>query len=240
MRALERAAIESGAVTGLQLMERAGRSARDAIFERWPELEAGSRRAVVLCGPGNNGGDGFVISRLLKQDGWDVAVFFYGDETRLPPDARRNLEAWCDLGSLHALGFPVASASALETFERYASHMLDCQTGTHADTAFPAILLIDALFGIGLSRPIAGLDALTEHWDYLMNFRDLNATRVLAIDVPSGLDADTGAQVGDPAQAPFGVLAADITVTFHAPKPGHLTGPAHHLCGDVIVKDIGL
>jgi ADP-dependent NAD(P)H-hydrate dehydratase / NAD(P)H-hydrate epimerase len=79
MRAIEKAAIASGEVTGLELMERAGRGVVEAIFEEWPELKATSHRAVVLCGPGNNGGDGFVVARLLKEWGWEVEVFLYGD-----------------------------------------------------------------------------------------------------------------------------------------------------------------
>ena len=75
MRAIEQAAIASGEVTGLELMERAGRGVVEAIFEEWPELKATSYRAVVLCGPGNNGGDGFVVARLLKDWGWEVEVF---------------------------------------------------------------------------------------------------------------------------------------------------------------------
>ncbi|MDP5086431.1 MAG: bifunctional ADP-dependent NAD(P)H-hydrate dehydratase/NAD(P)H-hydrate epimerase, partial [Yoonia sp.] len=114
MRAIEHAAIASGAVTGLELMERAGRGVVEAIFAQWPELApdaglAGGQppdprdisaqkkerlRAVVLCGPGNNGGDGFVVARLLKEAGWDVEVFLYGEAERLPPDAKVNYERW--------------------------------------------------------------------------------------------------------------------------------------------------
>ena len=75
MRAIEQAAIESGEVTGLELMERAGRGVVEAIFEEWPELAKTPHRAVILCGPGNNGGDGFVVARLLKEWGWEVEVF---------------------------------------------------------------------------------------------------------------------------------------------------------------------
>jgi hydroxyethylthiazole kinase-like uncharacterized protein yjeF len=81
MRAIEQAAIESGQVTGLELMERAGRGVVEAILEEWPELATTSHRAVVLCGPGNNGGDGFVVARLLRDRGWEVEVFLYGDPT---------------------------------------------------------------------------------------------------------------------------------------------------------------
>ena len=88
MRALEQAAIDGGEVTGLELMERAGRGVVEATFEEWPELRATSHRAVVLCGPGNNGGDGFVVARLLKEWGWEVEVFLYGNAEKLPADAR--------------------------------------------------------------------------------------------------------------------------------------------------------
>ncbi|MCX7287622.1 MAG: bifunctional ADP-dependent NAD(P)H-hydrate dehydratase/NAD(P)H-hydrate epimerase, partial [Rhodobacterales bacterium] len=74
MRAIEAAAIASGEVTGLELMERAGRGVVEAVFEEWPELRAGSFRAVVLCGPGNNGGDGYVAAAALSRRGCDVAV----------------------------------------------------------------------------------------------------------------------------------------------------------------------
>ncbi len=90
MRAIEQAAIESGEVTGLELMERAGKGVVEAIFEEWPELAETSHKAVVLCGPGNNGGDGFVVARLLKEwGGWEVEVFLYGGERRgCPPRMR--------------------------------------------------------------------------------------------------------------------------------------------------------
>ncbi len=70
----------------------------EAIFEEWPELKATSHRAVVLCGPGNNGGDGFVVARLLKEWGWEVEVFLYGDPEKMPPDARVNYERWVGMG----------------------------------------------------------------------------------------------------------------------------------------------
>ncbi len=89
MRAIEQAAIDSGEVTGLELMKRAGQGVVDAIFEEWPDLKKTSHRAVVLCGPGNNGGDGFVVARLLKEWGWEVEVFLYGDADKLPSDAKK-------------------------------------------------------------------------------------------------------------------------------------------------------
>ena len=104
MRAIETAAIESGAVSGLELMERAGAGVVAAAFAEWPDLAHSAQRAVVLCGPGNNGGDGFVIARLLRQAGWHVDVFLLGDAQKLPPDARRNHDRWRALGDVTPLG----------------------------------------------------------------------------------------------------------------------------------------
>src|SRR3712207_4732480 len=89
MRTLEQEAIAKGEVTGLELMERAGRGVVEAILEEWPEIEQGARRAVVLCGPGNNGGDGFVVARLLKERGWEVEVLAASTH-ELPGDAQAN------------------------------------------------------------------------------------------------------------------------------------------------------
>jgi ADP-dependent NAD(P)H-hydrate dehydratase / NAD(P)H-hydrate epimerase len=239
MRAIEAAAIASGEVTGLELMERAGRGVVEAIFEEWPELKATSHRAVVLCGPGNNGGDGFVVARLLKEWGWEVEVFLYGDPQRMPPDARVNYERWLGLGEVSTLSSPTPTEQENEHFSFVASHMLDCERGLEGDP-FPPFLIVDALFGIGLSRPLTGIDTLVWHWDYLALFRDLNNSRLVAVDMPSGLSSDTGDIVYGDGCAGTGVLPADLTVTFHDRKRGHSEGPFHRLCGKVVVKDIGL
>jgi ADP-dependent NAD(P)H-hydrate dehydratase / NAD(P)H-hydrate epimerase len=252
MRAIEAAAIASGKVTGLQLMERAGRGVVEAIFEEWPELAGGAlpqtpgyldqeeiRRAVVLCGPGGNGGDGFVVARLLKEQGWEVEVFLYGDPERMPPDARVNYERWRGMGEVSILSRPTPTEPENEQLSFVASHMLDCERGLEGDP-FPPFLLVDALFGIGLSRPLAGIDTLVWHWDYLALFRDLNNSRLVAVDMPSGLGSDTGDIVFGDGCAGTGVLPADLTVTFHERKRGHSEGPFHRLCGKVVVKDIGL
>jgi hydroxyethylthiazole kinase-like uncharacterized protein yjeF len=210
MRAIEQAAIASGEVTGLELMERAGRGVVEAIFEEWPELKATSHRAVVLCGPGNNGGDGFVVARLLKEWGWEVEVFLYGDPERLPPDARVNYERWRGMGEvIHYEG----------TWENPPSHM-------NAD------LVVDALFGTGLTRPVTASF-------YLMwpegDLRCLPGVgRVVAVDVPSGLCSDSGRGIGEQ------VALADLTVTFHRAKVGQFLADGPSLCGRVRVADIGL
>jgi hydroxyethylthiazole kinase-like uncharacterized protein yjeF len=239
MRAIEQAAIDSGEVTGLELMERAGRGVVDAIFEEWPALRATSHRAVVLCGPGNNGGDGFVVARLLKEWGWEVEVFLYGDPDKLPPDARVNYERWGELGDTQVLAAPKPTPGQIRAFQDAASHVRDLQASPAAEE-LPPFLLVDALFGIGLTRPLNGIDEIVWHWDYLMEFRDLNSARVVAIDVCSGLDADTGKIVHGETITTSGVLPSDLTVTFHRLKPGHTKAPNPLLSGKIVLKDIGL
>ena len=219
MRALESRVIASGHVSATELMERAGQAVVDAVWTTWPHYAAqGARpwRALVLCGPGNNGGDGFVVARLLAEAGWAVTVHLLGDADRLPPDARAAHDCWLSHGEVWPLGWPLPMIQA--------------------------DLLVDALFGIGLTRPLDPF--LVELFD------DIDAARgnfftgpdspgiddVVAIDTPSGLNADSGRVPGDPR----GVLRADLTVTFHAPKPGHVFGDGPALCGRLVVADIGL
>ncbi|MEM0945838.1 MAG: NAD(P)H-hydrate epimerase [Pseudomonadota bacterium] len=239
MRAIEQAAIDSGSITGLELMERAGRGVVEAIFEKWPELRATSHRAVVLCGPGNNGGDGFVVARLLCQKGWEVEVFLYGNSEKLPPDARTNWERIAEGIQRREFYWPEPSDDQVCDFREAASHVRDLQKDP-ANENLPPFILVDALFGIGLGRPLSKIDQIVEHWDYITNFRDLNYARVVAIDIPSGLDADTGEIVRGESMSFTGVLPSDLTVTFHAKKRGLERGPNTRLCGDVVVADIGL
>nr|WP_284438356.1 NAD(P)H-hydrate dehydratase [Thalassococcus arenae] len=213
MRAIEKASIDSGAVTGLELMERAGRGVVEAVFEEWPELAKAPHRAVVLCGPGNNGGDGFVVARLLKEWGWEVEVFLYGDPAKLPPDARVNYERWCALGdvAIRAIDPPPLMDDTLRTAEKFE-------------------LLVDALFGTGLTRPFKGLYTICAQMrDELRK----NKVRVVAVDIPTGLCSDSGRVLGT-------VLSADLTVTFHARKIGHVLDYGSENCGKVAVATIGL
>ncbi len=241
MRAIEEAAISAGKVTGLELMERAGQGVVDAILAEWPALLGPGHRAVILCGPGNNGGDGFVVARLLQNAGWDVDVFAFGDPKKGPPDAQTNYALWRENNQITHLEFPVAKPAAIDAFCDQASHRPDINKHPERED-FPAFVVIDALFGTGLTRPITGLDEVCIHWDYLSTFRDLNNCHLVAIDIPSGLSSDTGEvlHAEDPTANPFGVLVADLTVTFHRKKVGHVKGNGPNVCGEVVVADIGL
>jgi hydroxyethylthiazole kinase-like uncharacterized protein yjeF len=228
MRAIEQAAIASGEVTGLELMERAGRGVAEAILEWCPELATTSHRAVVLCGPGNNGGDGFVVARLLKQRGWEVEVFLYGNPEKLPPDAKVNCERWLQLGSVSSLSMPEPTADEVER--------LDVSTRVTMTDPGPA-LIVDALFGTGLRRPISGLKNALEEAQIDLPGSEPWSPYVVAVDIPSGLCADSGRIVGERDGCAVG---AQLTVSFHRLKRGHVlaAGPAYS--GRVRTADIGL
>lgn len=168
MRAIERAAIDGGEATGLELMERAGRGAVEAIFEWRPELAAAPGKAAVLCGPGNNGGDGFVVARLLKGKGWAVEVLLHGEEAKLPRDAAENCRRWREMGEVAPL------------------------TEESGGSIRASDLFIDALFGTGLTRPLEGAAAILAE----KLGEGGGARRHVAIDAPSGLCMDSGRALG--------------------------------------------
>ncbi len=227
MRAVERAAIESGTVTGQGLMDCAGRGVVDAAFAHWPALAEAPGRAVVLCGPGNNGGDGFVVAHYLQAAGWSVDVFFYGEPDRLSPEAGAMRAQWAAEGPIHALDFPVP----------HPDQVVQVQALLDAARRAGPVLLVDALFGIGLSRSIDALDDVIAIW---RQFHADNNMNLVAIDLPSGLDADTGDPVARADGSAGGVFPAELTVTFHRPKAGHLQGAGPRSCGTLAVVDIGV
>jgi len=208
MRAIEQAAIDSGEVTGLELMERAGVGVVEAILKEWPSMALTSHKAVVLCGPGNNGGDGFVVARLLKQRGWEVEVFLYGDEGKLPVDAKVNCLRWRDMGEV----------IGLSSFEVY---------NTDAD------LWIDAVFGTGLTRGIPQ--------EVFRSFAEVNEKLTengpysCAIDVPSGICADSG-RVLDQSN----LLNIDLCIGIAPTKIGLQIGQAPYVSKSLKSIDIGL
>jgi ADP-dependent NAD(P)H-hydrate dehydratase / NAD(P)H-hydrate epimerase len=214
-RAAERAAIEAGRTTGTELMERAGAGVVEQVFALWPDFAGAPGRALVLCGPGNNGGDGFVVARLLSARGWTVELFLYGDTGKLPEDAAAACARWQEIGRVGLL------------------------TPFNVSRRGRPDLIVDAVFGAGLSRPLpAPVGAVLRPG--ALPWEGSDKIRRVAVDAPSGLDLDTGgvpAPEGGDAAAP---VSADLTVTFHRPKPGHYLGQGPDLCGRLAVVDIGL
>ncbi|MBV0912925.1 NAD(P)H-hydrate dehydratase [Anianabacter salinae] len=204
MRAIEAAAMECGEATGAQMMERAGRGMVTAMRRTWPDL--GRARAVVLCGPGNNGGDGYVIARRLGDLGWRVEVFGLGDPARLDGDAAMMRALWDG---------PVGA-------------LTDAGQGEAAD------VVVDALFGTGLSRRV-GAEVLAAREAALA--RGGARARLVAVDCLSGLDADSGRMLAEDGVT---VTGADLTVTFHAAKLGHHLARGPELSGRLEVASIGL
>ncbi len=188
MAAADQATIAAG-TPGIELMERAGAAVAEAIGRRLDP-----RPITVLCGPGNNGGDGYVIARVLKAQGWPVSVM--------------------------ALGVPATDDA------RAAAALWDGGVAPCGDIA-PNSLVVDAMFGAGLSRPLDGLAAK------LASQLAANPTQVIAVDIPSGVPGDTGQPLGP-------AIYAGLTVTFHARKHGHVLEPGRGHCGEVVVADIGL
>ena len=207
MRELDRLTIEEYGTPGHVLMERAGAGATDALLEAFPHARKIS--VLVIAGKGNNGGDGFVIARLLKKQGVKCEVMLAAKKTDVTGDALRNLEAFAKLrGRITEITEP----SQLEIVR---------------DKLGRSGLIVDALFGTGLNAPVRGLAAnLIE----LMNVSELP---VVAVDIPSGLDADRGEPLGQAVQA-------DLTVTFGYPKRGQIGDPGAVYVGDLAIVDIGI
>lgn len=181
-------------IASLALMEEAGRAVADAVHRRWPKANV-----AVLCGPGNNGGDGFCAARLLADKGHEVAVTLLGRRDALKGDAKAMAERWT--GTVTPLA-PVAFGGS--------------------------DVVIDAMFGAGLSRP---LDGEAKETAIALNRSGLP---VVAVDVPSGLHGDTGKPLGDLC------VRAAATVTFFRKKPAHVLVPGRYFCGEVTVADIGI
>ncbi len=195
-RTAELRAIEASAHR-LPLMERAGAAAA----QRARELAGDCGGAVlVLAGPGNNGGDAFVVARWLRQWFFDVTVAFAGAAERLPSDAAAAHRAWLDTGGT---------------------------TTDQLPRGWRGELIIDGLFGIGLTRPL-----LPEHTAWIA-WANGAGTPILALDVPSGLDADTGTTRS-------ACIRASATATFIGCKPGLLTADGPDLCGDVSIHSLGV
>ena len=209
MRAFDARAINQYRVPGLVLMENAGRGATDVISG---DLVRGAIRGlhvVVVCGTGNNGGDGFVIARHLALRGAIVSVFCTGIAAQIKGDARVHHDAYLGIGG---------AVRALAT---------DVDVAAFRDVIATASVVVDAIFGTGLSRAIEGRTTL------VLNAMSAARCVKVAVDIPSGLDADTGAELGV-------CFHADATVTFAHYKLGLLTPRGARLAGAIHVADIGV
>ncbi len=183
----------AGGIAGAELMENAGQAIANQIVKHFA-----MGKVSVLCGPGNNGGDGFVVARLLKQQGWPVSLSLLGDVSNLKGDAALMAQRW--QGTIEPLGR---------------------SSGIDAD------LIVDAIFGAGLTRDIDG-----ELAQLILAVNKAQAP-VIAVDVPSGVDGLSGAVRGV-------AFKAQRTITFCRKKTGHLLMPGRGLCGKVSVADIGI
>jgi NAD(P)H-hydrate epimerase len=191
MGAADAATIARG-TPGAALMQNAGMAVAREVARRWS-----SRPVLVLCGPGNNGGDGFVVAAELERSGWPVRVALLGERAALAGDAAFHAARW--KGPIEPAA-PAAIAGAE--------------------------LIVDALFGSGLSRPLSPGAAAT------LAAAARRRLPVVAVDVPSGVMGDSGASVG--------AVSSALTVTFARKKPAHVLMPGRALCGEVAVADIGI
>ena len=207
MREADRRTIQDIGIASLVLMENAGRQVVAAIESLYPDLA--ERRIAIVCGKGNNGGDGFVAARTFQQRGFDVSVFVIGSVGDVKGDARTNLEI------LGRIGQPVVEVADETAWELHGAEI------TSHD------LIVDALFGTGLTTPLSGF--------YETVVADINEAGVpiVAIDIPSGMSADTPDLIGD-------CIEATVTVTLGAPKLPLVLPPAEMKSGEVVIADIGI
>jgi len=207
MREADRRTIDDIGISSLVLMENAGRQTVAAMEAMYNDLA--ERQVAVLCGRGNNGGDGFVVARTLLQRGVDVSVFLMGRVADVRGDARTNLEI------LGRLGLTVVEIGDSQAWELHFSEVSDCT------------LIVDAIFGTGLNAPVSGLIESV--------IADVNASGipVVAIDLPSGLSADSHEPIGPSVEA-------SLTVTLAAPKLPLVLPPGETHAGDIVIADIGV
>ena len=207
MREADRRTIHEIGIPSLVLMENAGRQVVAAMEAVHGDLQ--EHDVAVLCGRGNNGGDGFVVARTLLQRGVDVSVFLIGRVGDVRGDARVNLEI------LGRLGLTVVEVADSQDWELHFSAIGDCT------------IIVDAIFGTGLNEPLSGLLETV--------VADVNGSGipVVAVDLPSGLSADSHEPIGDS-------IEAGVTVALGAPKLSLVLPPAETRAGDIVIADIGI
>jgi NAD(P)H-hydrate epimerase len=206
MQAIDQCAIRKFNIPGIVLMENAGRSVVNLMFDRINDLK--QAKVLVVCGKGNNGGDGFVIGRHLHNAGVRVEVLLLGKRSQIKNEARINAD------SVHALGIPI-----LEIFEKNLSSLNHSLRHCR--------VIVDAIFGTGLSKPVTGL-----HKKVIEKINAANKF-VVAVDIPSGINADTGQVIGPS-------IRANLTAALALAKRSHILYPAADNVGELEVLDIGI
>ena len=210
MGEVDRLTTEIYRIPSILLMENAGRRCAEELVKALPD--PAKKRIVILCGRGNNGGDGFVAARYLALDGLRPEIFLFTSPESLTGDARTNYLI------AEAMRLPIQILpTAAEIAARFS-----------AGAAPDADVIVDALFGTGLARPI-GPDFLP-----IVNWAERASARafVMAVDIPSGLLADSR-------EIPGAVIKANLTVTFSALKPAHVLAPAADYAGKIVLTPIG-
>jgi hydroxyethylthiazole kinase-like uncharacterized protein yjeF len=197
MRDIDRKTIEEYGISGPVLMERAGVSVANRIRGLFDR-----QKVVVVAGGGNNGGDGIVAARELLNHGWHTQVVLFSKEEKLSPDNRSQYR------TARQLGVPVEFRTRLTPRDLHGA------------------IVVDALFGTGLSKPV------TSAFAEAIAFLNKSEARVVSVDIPSGISSDTAQVMGD-------AVRADYTVTFGLPKIGHLLHPGAEFTGQLFVEDIG-
>lgn len=207
MQELDRLAIQELGIPGVVLMENAGRGASRIFLEHFSPSE--KARVAVLCGRGNNGGDGYVMARYLRLAGLEIAVLVLSELGRISGDALTNLEI------IRRMGLEILEVPGPDEWRRESKRARDCD------------YIIDAILGTGLKSPVEGF--------YRQVIEEVNSLQkaVMAVDIPSGLDADSGRIMG-------AAIRADLTVTFGFPKLGQLVFPGAGLVGRLARIDIGI
>lgn len=207
MQDVDRRTIEELGLPGVVLMENAGRKVAEEIVSRY--ASQGLQRALVLAGKGNNGGDGYVIARHLLDADWDVQTLVFAEPGQVSGDASVNLKI------LENYGGQIRYITSEDQF--YAA----------VDSAGDFSVIVDALFGTGISKPLKGI------YPEIIGWINCQLCPVVAVDIPSGIDGSTGRILGS-------VVNADLTVSFAFPKIGQVTYPGAGHVGDLVIVDIGI
>lgn len=206
VRRIDELAVEDYAFPSIILMENAGRGAADAIAKRYTDVGG----ALVVCGTGNNGGDGFVVARHLANRGWTCSIIVAGPREKIGGDAETNLEI------AEKMQLPIRFSESADDLKHF------------IESGGKGTVIVDALLGTGTKgaprTPIA---------EAVEAIRSARAAAVVSLDLPTGLDCDTG-------QAPGDVVRANLTVTFVAPKVGFRANSAKEYLGELVVCDIGV